>query len=119
MLTAKWAEPPKKQWISEKKNIQHRGFAGGHPPNYWSGPHWLIYGRADGIPSFPVGMVVCINYGPHNRMSSPNPKEQITLHQTVDFGRIAHIRHIVRDFRRRAEELERELERAGSSSRRH
>ncbi|KAK3363372.1 hypothetical protein B0T25DRAFT_38797 [Lasiosphaeria hispida] len=38
----------------------------------------------------------------------------------LDFDRIAHIRDIVRDFRRRAEELERELERSsGSSSRRH
>lgn len=37
----------------------------------------------------------------------------------LDFDRIAHIRDIVRDFRHRAEELDRELERAGSSSRRH
>jgi hypothetical protein len=38
----------------------------------------------------------------------------------LDFDRIRHIRDIVRDFRRRAEELERELERSGSgSSRRH
>ncbi|KAK0729953.1 hypothetical protein B0H67DRAFT_477474 [Lasiosphaeris hirsuta] len=38
----------------------------------------------------------------------------------LDFDRIAHIRDIVRDFRGRAEELERELERSsGSSSRRH
>ena len=37
----------------------------------------------------------------------------------LDFDRIAHIRDIVRDFRRRAEELERELDRSGSSSRRH
>lgn len=36
----------------------------------------------------------------------------------VDFDRIAHIRDIVRDFRRRAEQLERDLESAGSSSRR-
>ncbi|KAK1758627.1 hypothetical protein QBC47DRAFT_147531 [Echria macrotheca] len=36
----------------------------------------------------------------------------------LDFDRIAHIRDIVRDFRHRAEELERELERS-SSSRRH
>ncbi|KAK4192522.1 hypothetical protein QBC35DRAFT_225960 [Podospora australis] len=36
----------------------------------------------------------------------------------LDFDRIAHIRDIVRDYRRRAEELERELERSGSSSRR-
>ncbi|KAK3939419.1 hypothetical protein QBC46DRAFT_437797 [Diplogelasinospora grovesii] len=34
----------------------------------------------------------------------------------LDFDRIAHIRDIVRDFRRRAEELERELERSGASS---
>ena len=37
----------------------------------------------------------------------------------LDFDRIAHIRDIVRDFRRRAEELERELDRSGGSSRRH
>ena len=39
----------------------------------------------------------------------------------LDFDRIAGIREIVRGFRQRAEELERELERAGgsSSSRRH
>ncbi|KAK4453382.1 hypothetical protein QBC34DRAFT_376293 [Podospora aff. communis PSN243] len=37
----------------------------------------------------------------------------------LDFDRIAHIRDIVREFRHRAEELERELERSGSSSRRH
>lgn len=39
----------------------------------------------------------------------------------LDFDRIAQIREIVRGFRQRAEELERELERAGgsSSSRRH
>ncbi|KXX79260.1 hypothetical protein MMYC01_203981 [Madurella mycetomatis] len=37
----------------------------------------------------------------------------------LDFDRIRHIRDIVRDFRRRAEELERELERSSSSSRRH
>lgn len=36
----------------------------------------------------------------------------------VDFDRIAHIRDIVRDFRRRAEQLERDLESAGSASRR-
>ncbi|KAK0612918.1 hypothetical protein B0T17DRAFT_593172 [Bombardia bombarda] len=38
----------------------------------------------------------------------------------LDFDRIRHIRDIVRDFRRRAEELERELERSGGggSSRR-
>ncbi|KAK0665846.1 hypothetical protein QBC41DRAFT_8085 [Cercophora samala] len=32
----------------------------------------------------------------------------------LDFDRIRHIRDIVRDYRRRAEELERELERSGS-----
>ncbi|KAK4219095.1 hypothetical protein QBC37DRAFT_395261 [Rhypophila decipiens] len=40
----------------------------------------------------------------------------------LEFDRIAHIRDIVRDYRRRAEELERELERSGGgggSSRRH
>ncbi|KAK4157027.1 hypothetical protein C8A00DRAFT_30124 [Chaetomidium leptoderma] len=40
----------------------------------------------------------------------------------LDFDRISHIREIVRGFRQRAEELERELERSGggsSSSRRH
>ncbi|KAK0749327.1 hypothetical protein B0T18DRAFT_321751, partial [Schizothecium vesticola] len=37
----------------------------------------------------------------------------------LDFDRIAHIRDIVRDFRRRAEELERELDRSSGSSRRH
>lgn len=38
----------------------------------------------------------------------------------LDFDRIRHIRDIVRDFRRRAEELERELDRSStSSSRRH
>ncbi|KAL1884224.1 hypothetical protein VTK73DRAFT_5360 [Phialemonium thermophilum] len=36
----------------------------------------------------------------------------------VDFDRIAHIRDIVRDFRRRAEQLERDLESSTSSSRR-
>ncbi|KAH9228520.1 hypothetical protein K456DRAFT_57335 [Colletotrichum gloeosporioides 23] len=41
------------------KNIQHWAFAGRHRPDYYSSPHWLIYGRADGIPSFPMGMVVC------------------------------------------------------------
>ena len=41
------------------KNIQQRGFAGRHRPNYWSAPYRLDYGRADGIPYFPVGMVVC------------------------------------------------------------
>ncbi|KAK1566266.1 uncharacterized protein LY79DRAFT_572383, partial [Colletotrichum navitas] len=39
--------------------IQHWAFAGRHRPDYYSSPHWLIYGRADGIPSSPVGMVVC------------------------------------------------------------
>ncbi|KAK3996917.1 hypothetical protein QBC44DRAFT_124076 [Cladorrhinum sp. PSN332] len=33
----------------------------------------------------------------------------------LDFDRIRHIRDIVRDYRRRAEELERELERSGAS----
>lgn len=39
----------------------------------------------------------------------------------LEFDRIAHIRDIVRDYRRRAEELERELDRSGGSgsSRRH
>jgi len=37
----------------------------------------------------------------------------------LDFDRIAHIRDIVRDFRRRAEELDRELDRSSGSSRRH
>ncbi len=38
----------------------------------------------------------------------------------LDFDRIAHIREIVRGFRQRAEELERELDRSGGgSSRRH
>lgn len=36
----------------------------------------------------------------------------------LDFDRIAHIREIVRGFRRRAEQLERDLESASSSSRR-
>jgi hypothetical protein len=40
------------------QNVQHQGFPGGHPPEYWSGGYWLIDGRADGIPSFPVPMVV-------------------------------------------------------------
>jgi hypothetical protein len=43
----------------DKKNIQHRAFAGRHRPNYYSGPHWLDDGRADGIPYFPMGVVVC------------------------------------------------------------
>ncbi|KAK4232280.1 hypothetical protein QBC38DRAFT_352504 [Podospora fimiseda] len=34
----------------------------------------------------------------------------------LDFDRISHIRDIVRDYRRRAEELERELERSGTGS---
>jgi hypothetical protein len=37
----------------------------------------------------------------------------------LDFDRIAHIRDIVRDFRRRAEELEREIDRSSGSSRKH
>jgi hypothetical protein len=41
------------------KNIQHRGFAGGHPPDYWFGGWQLIYGRADGIPSSLPPVVVC------------------------------------------------------------
>ncbi|KAI1755957.1 hypothetical protein F4782DRAFT_527311 [Xylaria castorea] len=36
----------------------------------------------------------------------------------VDFDRIAHIRDIVRDYRQRVEQLERELEQSNSSSRR-
>ncbi|KAL0936030.1 hypothetical protein CTRU02_208245 [Colletotrichum truncatum] len=39
--------------------MQHRAFAGRHRPDYYSGPHRFIDGRADGIPSSPVGMVAC------------------------------------------------------------
>ena len=41
------------------KNIQHQGFAGRHRPNYWSDPHQFHSGRADGIPCYLMGMVVC------------------------------------------------------------
>ena len=53
----------------QPKNIQHRGFAGGHPPNYWSGGHWLDPGRADGIPYFPAPMVVCDGRQCYSRFS--------------------------------------------------
>jgi hypothetical protein len=46
-----------------KRYIQHRAFAGRHRPNYYSGPHWLDDGRADGIPYSPVGVVVCVGRG--------------------------------------------------------
>ncbi|KAK0382476.1 hypothetical protein CLIM01_00133 [Colletotrichum limetticola] len=39
--------------------MQHQAFASRHRPDYYSGPHWLVYGRADGIPNSPVGMVAC------------------------------------------------------------
>ncbi|KAK1854352.1 hypothetical protein CCHR01_02972 [Colletotrichum chrysophilum] len=39
--------------------MQHQAFAGRLRPNYYSGPHWFIDGRADGIPSSPVGVVAC------------------------------------------------------------
>ena len=44
---------------TKNKNIQHRGFAGGHPPNYWFGSHEFDEGRADGIPYCLADMVVC------------------------------------------------------------
>ncbi|KAK2052507.1 hypothetical protein LY76DRAFT_334925 [Colletotrichum caudatum] len=45
--------------LESEKHMQYQAFAGHHRPNYYSGPHWLGSGKADGIPYFPVGVVVC------------------------------------------------------------
>ena len=41
------------------KNIQQQGFAGGHPPNYYSADLKLKDARADGMACFLQSMVVC------------------------------------------------------------
>ncbi|KAK1994077.1 hypothetical protein LX36DRAFT_223657 [Colletotrichum falcatum] len=53
-------ERGKRRKIPNGKNIQHQAFTSRHRPDYYSGPYWLVYGRSDGIPSSPVGMVVCM-----------------------------------------------------------
>ena len=42
-----------------KKDIQQLEFVGRHRPGYYSTDLKLMYGRADGMPSFLESMVVC------------------------------------------------------------